>query len=173
MCLAYTSRHEISRVGQSIIEHVRMGRLSLDDIDEGLMERALGCGPSNGPMSDLYVRTSGEVRLSDFLLWQSGYSMLENIDIKWPEISFWSVVASVIRYQFNFFSAQKTLVNHQTNRTASPVDAGFTANDELSERRLNGFLQRIEMMNVDRLYGTLDEARRDDDQREPLPPFEV
>lgn len=48
---------------------------------------------------ELLVRTSGEVRLSDFLLWESSYSVLSFVGVLWPDFSRWDLYAAVLYYQ--------------------------------------------------------------------------
>lgn len=70
------------------------------DISEELISQCLFT--SNSPDPDLLVRTSGEVRLSDYLLWQSSFSVLAFFKVLWPEFSIWHLFLAVIFYQYNF-----------------------------------------------------------------------
>lgn len=99
VCFAYTARHEIFHAASLVNDGVRGGQLLPDDVSEGLMEQCLYTHPS--PPPDLLIRTSGEVRLSDFLLWQSAYSCLVFADVLWPEFSFWHFIACILRYQWS------------------------------------------------------------------------
>ncbi len=99
VAFAYTSRNEITAAVKAVSEGVRSGKLLESDISEDLIERALFTDDATPP--DLLVRTSGEVRLSDFLLWQSGYSCVFFSDALWPEFSFWDFVDGVMHYQRN------------------------------------------------------------------------
>ena len=67
----YTSRHEVVDAVKVIADGVQQGKLQQQDISEDLIDRCMYTGDDLIP--DMMVRTSGEVRLSDFLLWQSGY----------------------------------------------------------------------------------------------------
>ncbi|XP_067399434.1 dehydrodolichyl diphosphate synthase complex subunit DHDDS isoform X2 [Emydura macquarii macquarii] len=78
VCFAYTSRHEISNAVREMAWGVEQGLLEPSDVSESLLDKCLYT--NNSPNPDLLIRTSGEVRLSDFLLWQS---TLEN-GRKWP-----------------------------------------------------------------------------------------
>lgn len=83
VCLSYGSRGEMVGACQRIAKEVVEGRQSLDEIDEQTIHEALlthGC-----PDPDVLVRTSGEMRLSNFLLWQLAYTELFFLDINWPE----------------------------------------------------------------------------------------
>ncbi|XP_025918251.1 dehydrodolichyl diphosphate synthase complex subunit DHDDS isoform X3 [Apteryx mantelli] len=68
VCFAYTSRHEISNAVREMAWGVEQGLLEPSDVSESLLDKCLYT--SNSPDPDLLIRTSGEVRLSDFLLWQ-------------------------------------------------------------------------------------------------------
>ena len=70
------------------------------DVSEELLERCLYTGDS--PQPDLVIRTSGEIRLSDFLLWQSSYSCLCFQSVLWPEFSVWNLLSAILHYQSNF-----------------------------------------------------------------------
>ena len=51
------------------------------------------------PPVDILIRTSGESRLSDFLLWQSGTAQLQFTDVLWPEFSFWDLLKALVLWQ--------------------------------------------------------------------------
>ncbi|MCX7977575.1 MAG: isoprenyl transferase [Bdellovibrionaceae bacterium] len=83
--LSYGSRQEILSAIKSIAAAVESGKLSPDEIDEFTVERALWTRGSGDP--DLIIRTSGEMRLSNFLLWQAAYSELWFSPVLWPDFS--------------------------------------------------------------------------------------
>merc|ERR550517_1775353 len=81
---------------------VKQGHIKETDISPQLIERCLyTCDSSSSSSSppDLLVRTSGEVRLSDFLLWQSSYSVTHFTQVLWPDFSLWHLLAAVFHYQ--------------------------------------------------------------------------
>nr|WP_240627279.1 isoprenyl transferase [Thermoflavimicrobium daqui] len=81
----YGSRDEILRAIHHIIDDVKKGNIDKDDINEELMNRyLLTCGL---PDPDLIIRTSGEIRISNFLLWQLAYSELFFTDTLWPDFT--------------------------------------------------------------------------------------
>ncbi|GAX90557.1 isoprenyl transferase [Effusibacillus lacus] len=83
IALNYGSRSEILEAIKSIAEDVRSGVLAIEDIDEEeLNSRLLTEGI---PDPDLLIRTSGELRLSNFLLWQCAYTELWFTDVLWPD----------------------------------------------------------------------------------------
>jgi undecaprenyl diphosphate synthase len=85
VALSYGSRAELAAAARAIAQSVRDGRLSVDAIDEALVERFLTTAGIPDP--DLLIRTSGEKRLSNFLLWQSAYTELVFMDTLWPDFT--------------------------------------------------------------------------------------
>ncbi|KAA6184862.1 di-trans,poly-cis-decaprenylcistransferase [Thiohalocapsa marina] len=79
----YGGRWDITQATRAIAEDVAAGRLRLDDIDEAAISSRL-CVP-DVPDPDLFIRTGGEKRISNFLLWQSAYAELYFSDLMWPE----------------------------------------------------------------------------------------
>ncbi|MCE2482312.1 MAG: isoprenyl transferase [Alphaproteobacteria bacterium] len=85
VALNYGGRDEIVRACRSLAAEVAAGRLAADRIDIGLFSRHLEtCGI---PDPDLIIRTSGEQRLSNFLLWQAAYSEFVFVDTHWPDFN--------------------------------------------------------------------------------------
>ncbi|XP_076372734.1 dehydrodolichyl diphosphate synthase subunit isoform X2 [Tachypleus tridentatus] len=105
LCMAYTGRQEICTAIQALAEGVKDKLLIPSDITEKLMARCLFTHHSTDP--DLLIRTSGEVRLSDFLLWQSELSVLAFLHVLWPEFSIWHFFTAVLYYQHNYEAIQK------------------------------------------------------------------
>ena len=90
IALNYGSRAEIIRAVNRIKEDQAAGKLPADvPVDEALFSRYLYTGDENGnvPDPDLIIRTSGEERLSNFMLWQSAYSEFEFTDCLWPDFT--------------------------------------------------------------------------------------
>ncbi len=85
IALNYGSRDEITRVTRALAKRVEEGTLKVDDIDENLIHHSLDTEGQCNP--DLVVRTSGEYRLSNYLLWQSAYSELYFCKAHWPEFN--------------------------------------------------------------------------------------
>ncbi|EIT85110.1 undecaprenyl pyrophosphate synthase [Fictibacillus macauensis ZFHKF-1] len=83
--LNYGSRSEITSALQHIATDVQNGELSAADINESLIQRYLMT--AHLPDPDLLIRTSGEVRLSNFMLWQLAYSEFWFTDVNWPDFS--------------------------------------------------------------------------------------
>lgn len=89
IALNYGSRLEILRSVKTIASMVEAGQLKAEDIDEEMISRYLYTGDENGnvPDPDLIIRTSGEERLSNFLLWQCAYSEFAFTDSLWPDFT--------------------------------------------------------------------------------------
>ncbi|MFW6117185.1 MAG: polyprenyl diphosphate synthase [Thermoproteota archaeon] len=85
VALAYGGRAEIVDAAKKIAEKVEEGKISLEEIDEQMFEKYLYTSHLPKQDTDLIIRTSGEERLSGFLLWQSAYSELCFLDVYWPD----------------------------------------------------------------------------------------
>ncbi|MET1410640.1 isoprenyl transferase [Roseibium sp. HPY-6] len=79
----YGSRSEIVRTAQHLAQQVADGKLRVEEISEDAFSRNLDTGGLPDP--DLIIRTSGEMRLSNFLLWQAAYSEFYFCDVNWPD----------------------------------------------------------------------------------------
>jgi tritrans,polycis-undecaprenyl-diphosphate synthase [geranylgeranyl-diphosphate specific] len=85
IAIAYTGRVEIVQSIKKIAEDVQRGYLKPEQIDSNTIESNLYTSHLPDPEPDLIIRTSGEERLSGFLLWQSAYSELVFLDVYWPD----------------------------------------------------------------------------------------
>lgn len=95
--LNYGSRREITESVKDIARAVQSGELSVKDITSETIEaRLLSAGL---PEPDLLIRTSGELRLSNFMLWQTAYSELWFTDILWPDFGKEHLIEAVAEYQ--------------------------------------------------------------------------
>lgn len=83
LALNYGGRSEITDAARAIAKDVKDGRLSLDDVDESLFSDYIYT--SGQPDPDLLIRTSGESRVSNFLLWQIAYSEICILNKLWPD----------------------------------------------------------------------------------------
>jgi undecaprenyl diphosphate synthase len=84
MCVNYGGRAELADAARSIAQAAAAGRLNPDKVDEKVFERHLYVPEL--PSADLLWRTSGEQRLSNFMLWQAAYSELVFTDVLWPDV---------------------------------------------------------------------------------------
>ncbi len=98
--LNYGSRDEITRAVQDVACAVQAGTLSPDAIDEQLVSEHLMTAPL-GELADpdLLIRTSGEERISNFLLWQLAYSELEFVPEHWPDFDAESLKRAIVEFQ--------------------------------------------------------------------------
>lgn len=85
LALSYGSRNELARAVQSLGRAVDEGKLLVEDITEEAIDKALDTSALPDP--DLVIRTSGEMRISNFLLWQLAYAELYFTDAFWPDFS--------------------------------------------------------------------------------------
>ena len=83
LALSYGGRAEITHAAREIARRVKAGKLKADDVDEAVLARYLYV--PDVPDPDLMIRTSGEMRLSNFLLWQLSYTELYATDTLWPD----------------------------------------------------------------------------------------
>jgi undecaprenyl diphosphate synthase len=93
----YGSRREITEAARSLAGRVAAGELSVDDIDETAVGRSLYIPEM--PDVDLVIRSSGEHRLSNFLLWQSAYAEFHFPGILWPDFDRHALLDAVVDYQ--------------------------------------------------------------------------
>ncbi len=93
----YGGRADIADAAQRLALAVREGRLEPDQIDETMFEAQLSTAAAPDP--DLIIRTSGEVRLSNFLLWEAAYAELVFQDVLWPDYGPAHLEAAVAEYR--------------------------------------------------------------------------
>ncbi len=93
----YGSRHELVRAARLLAEDAVAGRIDPDQIDEESMEARFWL--PDMPDVDLVIRSSGEHRLSNFLLWQSAYAEFSFPGILWPDFDRHALVEAVVDYQ--------------------------------------------------------------------------
>lgn len=92
----YGARQEIVRAVRDIAERVKNGELDSESIDEATIDSALFTAGIPDP--DLVLRTAGEKRLSNFLLWQSSYAELVFVDKEWPDMNAEDLVGALEEY---------------------------------------------------------------------------
>lgn len=97
VCIAYGGRQEIVAAVREIAKKIQNGEIQPDDIDEEML--SLHMYTSDIPDPDLILRTSGEVRVSNFLLWQLAYSELYFTDVYWPGFRRIDLLRAVRTYQ--------------------------------------------------------------------------
>lgn len=97
IALSYGSRDEIVDAAKALAQEVEAGALKVDEIDEDRFSSFLST--KGLPDPDLIIRTSGEQRLSNFLLWQAAYSEFLFLDILWPDFTKETFAEAVSEYQ--------------------------------------------------------------------------
>ena len=97
VALSYSARWELTEATKQIAAKVQKGELSIDDIDENAINNSL-C-TSFMPDPDLLIRTGGEFRISNYLLWQLAYSELYFCDTYWPDFSEADLHKAIADYQ--------------------------------------------------------------------------
>lgn len=96
LALSYGSREEIVDAAKAIALDVKAGKISADDITNDLFKKYLYAPDQPDP--DLLIRTSGELRLSNFLLWQLSYAEIFVLDKFWPDFGEEDMLAAVRDY---------------------------------------------------------------------------
>ena len=99
IAVAYGGRAEITDVVKSVALDVRSGKLSPDSITEQTVSRRLYTSYLPNQEPDLIIRTSGEERMSGFLLWQGAYSELVFVDVFWPAFRLIDLLRAIRTYQ--------------------------------------------------------------------------
>lgn len=97
LAIGYDGRLEIIDAFKNIIKEVQDGNITVDDVDEDLVSQNLYTSGLDDP--NLIIRTSGEERLSGFLLWQSSYSELYFCESLWPELRKVDFLRAIRSYQ--------------------------------------------------------------------------
>ena len=97
MAIAYGGRQEIVNAVKDVASRVKSGELDVQDIDENLLSNCMYTFEVPDP--DLVLRTSGEFRLSNFLLWQLAYSELYFTDVYWPSFRYIDFLRAIRSYQ--------------------------------------------------------------------------
>ncbi len=97
LALSYGSRKEILNAVKELCKKVKNGDINENDIDEHLFEQHLYT--KELPPVDLLIRTSGEVRVSNFMLWQIAYAEMQFIDVLWPDFTKETFFQCILDYQ--------------------------------------------------------------------------
>lgn len=97
VALSYSSKWEITQAVRNIAQEAAEGKISLDDIDDKMIDQHLATAFMPDP--ELLIRTGGEVRLSNYLLWQCAYSELYFCDTFWPDFDTEALCQAIWHYQ--------------------------------------------------------------------------
>ena len=99
IAIAYGGQKELIEAIRKIAQMAKQGRIEVDEINEKTIESCLYTSHLPQPSPDLILRTSGEKRLSGFLIWQSAYSELMFMDVFWPEFRKIDLMRAIRTYQ--------------------------------------------------------------------------
>ena len=97
IALSYSARWEITNAMQAAVRKAQAGELKAEDVNEELVSSLMTTAGMPDP--DLLIRTSGELRISNFLLWQLAYSELYFTDCLWPEFTEEEFCKAIVDYQ--------------------------------------------------------------------------
>ncbi|MBO5848320.1 MAG: isoprenyl transferase [Bacteroidales bacterium] len=97
LCLSYSGRWEITQAAKKIAEKVKSGEINIEQIDEKCFSDFLSTNDMPDP--ELLIRTSGEERISNFLLWQLAYSEFYFTEKFWPDFGKEDLYAAIVDYQ--------------------------------------------------------------------------
>lgn len=113
IALSYSSRWELIQAIKNIAEQVQKGQLQPQDIKEATLEAALST--SAFPDPELMIRTSGEYRISNFLLYQLAYAELYFTETRWPDFRKKDLIEAILDFQSRERRFGKTSLQVQTN----------------------------------------------------------
>lgn len=97
LALSYSGKSEITRAVRNIAEEIKAGKIKTEDINEQLIDQHLYTAGTPDP--ELLIRTSGEKRVSNFLLWQLAYAEYYFTDIFWPDFKKEELYKAIIEFQ--------------------------------------------------------------------------
>jgi undecaprenyl diphosphate synthase len=122
LALSYSGRWDIVRAARRLAMDVRSGKISPEDIDEAMFSAQLSTAEIPDP--DLLIRTSGEMRLSNFLLWELAYTELYISERFWPEFRTEELYEAIRSYQQRErrFGQVSEQLKHQSTRTSVKDD---------------------------------------------------
>ena len=99
VAVGYSGKYDVVQACISVAQKVKDGHVQLDDINENLIEQELETNCTEFPNPDLLIRTSGELRVSNFLLWQLAYTELFFNRELWPDFGKDEFVEALKSYQ--------------------------------------------------------------------------
>jgi len=97
IALSYTAREEISQAVMKVAGQLAQEEIDEEDVTEEMVTKMLYTGDSPSP--ELLIRTSGETRLSDFMLWQASRSITYFSPVLWPDFSLWHLLSGILFFQ--------------------------------------------------------------------------
>lgn len=139
VAFSYTAQDEMTHSINQIVTGLRKGVLNDDDVNLALFNKCLYTRDSPAP--ELIIRTSGEKRLSDFLLSQGAWSYLHFTGVLWPELSAWDFLWSIFKYQVFSNSLNKAREEAAANDVLTPNGSKFV--ESIDKDRVN-YLQALQ-----------------------------
>jgi undecaprenyl diphosphate synthase len=97
LALSYSGRWDLIEATKNIVNQYRNNDLRVENITEETITKALNT--SEFPNPDLLIRTSGEMRISNFLLWEIAYSEIHFTDVLWPDFNKEDFLKAILDYQ--------------------------------------------------------------------------
>ncbi|XP_019696982.2 dehydrodolichyl diphosphate synthase complex subunit DHDDS [Harpegnathos saltator] len=134
VAFAYTSRDEITCAIKDIVKGVKHNEIVPEDINEDLISNCLYT--YNSPDPDLLIRTSGEVRLSDFLMWQISDTCVYFANVLWPEFTIWDFLSAIFYYQRCYSDLQRVTRIQNSNSITHNYRAFTYVNKLYHERQV-------------------------------------
>jgi len=128
LAVDYGGRWDIATASRKLAQQVVDGSLAVEDISEDLLEKNLCL--ADLPQPDLCIRTAGEQRISNFLLWQLAYSELYFADCYWPDFDACAFDAAATAYyqrQRRFGLSQEQVADTTVDQTTAPAQARVSA----------------------------------------------
>lgn len=116
ICVAYTCTDEIVHSVEECCKQKKMDKNKNGEINVKDIERNMYTTIVANP--DIIIRTSGETRLSNFLMWQSENCLLYCPRVLWPEIGFWHLVWAVLEFQRNFRHLKKEIIRKESSSSS-------------------------------------------------------
>ena len=142
----YTSRNEITNVIKDLAMGCQKDLIHVDDIDDDLIIRSLLVSTSRtGHLPDIFLRTSGESRLSDFMLLQCRFSMWIFVDVYWPAFNIWNLYWIILQYDMK----SKALTNLQSQ--CNNILKQDKINNEQKDERIKLYLNWLEQQRIEHL----------------------
>ena len=117
----YGGKWDIVQAAKALVNQVMEGQLTVDQIDESVFEKQLSM--SELPCPDLFIRTGGELRISNFFLWQLAYTELFFSDVFWPDFSVEELDKALTWFSSRERRYGKT--SRQLNRVESEVEVNY------------------------------------------------
>ncbi|KAJ2455284.1 cis-prenyltransferase [Coemansia sp. RSA 2424] len=140
VCCPYSATDEISTAIRRLVEDVESGQLAAADISEADLEKRLQIP---GPDLDILVRTSGQIRFSNFMLWQSAkMAYIQFVDAYWPEFSFhhmarilvsWQLASRDIARRKRAGAVSDSLAAHEQRRSSESSSSDTCCGDKASD----------------------------------------